>query len=329
MNRRAFLGTMTGSLLTAPLTAGAQQAAKVYRLGVLSLGSSSGDIGREAFVQRLRELGWSVGNNVMFEARYAEGKVDRLPGLAAELAQLKVSVILAFGTPASLAAKHSTATIPIVVMAGDPVGTGLVTSLARPGGNITGLTPEASVDLIQMATKRLGLLKEAAPKTLRVGILWNTANPAEARVRDAVLGSARALGLTLLPVEVQSTDDFSGAFALLSREHADALTATEDLLIVEQRQLIVDFALQNRLPTVFGGRVFVDAGGLMSYGTDWVDLLRRLATFVDKILRGAKPADLPVEQPTKFELVINLKTAKALGLTIPPSLLQRADQVIE
>ncbi len=330
MNRRAFLGTMTGGLLTAPLTAGAQQAAKVYRLGVLSLGSSSsGDIGREAFVQRLRELGWSVGNNVMFEARYAEGKVDRLPGLAAELAQLKVSVILAFGTPASLAAKHSTATIPIVVMAGDPVGTGLVTSLARPGGNITGLTPEASVDLIQMATKRLGLLKEAAPKTLRVGILWNTANPAEARVRDAVLGSARALGLTLLPVEVQSTDDFSGAFALLSREHADALTATEDLLIVGQRQLIVDFALQNRLPTVFGGRVFVDAGGLMSYGTDWVDLLRRLATFVDKILRGAKPADLPVEQPTKFELVINLKTAKALGLTIPPSLLLRADQVID
>ena len=331
ISRRRLL---TGFVLAwAPLGAAAQEykAGKVQRIGVPSPGSVAGvgGIGAQEFVQRLRELGWSVGQNLLVEARYAEGKLDRLPTLATGLAQLQVSVILAFGTPASLAAKHATATIPIVVMAGDPVGTGLVASLARPGGNITGVTIEASLDLTQVGIKRLELLKEAAPKTQRLGILWNTANPAAAAIREAALASARALGVTPIPVEMRTPDDLGSAFTTLSRERVDALTAADDPPIVEQRRLIIDFATQNRLPTVFGVRAFVDAGGLMSYGTDWVDVLRRAATFVDKILRGARPGDLPVEQPAKFELVINLKTARALGLPIPQSLLQRADQVIE
>ena len=235
-------------------------------------------------------------------------------------------MILAFGTPASLAAKHATTTIPIVAFAGDPVGTGLVASLARPGGNLTGLTADAGLEI---GAKRLELLKHAAPGISRVGILWNPTNLPEARGRQAVSESVRALGLTLVFVGVRSPGDFEEAFTTASRERADALAIFENSLNTEYRKLIVDFAAKHRLPTVFGERASVDAGGLMSYGTDFVDLLRRAATYVDKILKGAKPADLPVEQPTKFELVINMKTAKALGLTIPPSLLLRADQVIE
>jgi putative ABC transport system substrate-binding protein len=236
---------------------------------------------------------------------------------------------MAFGTPASLSAKHATATIPSIIFAGDPVGTGLMTSLARPGGNITGLTPEASVDLTQAAIKRLELLKEAAPTIVRVAIIGNPSNPPERRVRDGIMEPARTLGLTLLSVDVQSAGDLNNALVSLKQERPDALVVVETPPIIEQRQLIIDFATRYRLPTMFGGRVFVDAGGLMSDGTDWADLLRRSATLIDKILRGVQPGDLPIEQPTKFELVINLKTAKALGLTIPPSLLARADQVIE
>jgi len=315
--------------LASPLGLAAQQSGATYRIGVLSSGSPLLTTGREAFTQRLHELGWTLGQNVQLEARYAHGDLDRLPDLAADLTRLRVSLIMAFGTPASLAAKQATATIPIVIMAGDPVGSGLVTSLARPGGNITGLTPDASVDLTQAAIKRLELLKEAAPTIVRVAVLGNLSSPPARRVREAITGPAQALGLTIIPVEVHRPGDLNDALTLLNRERADALIVIEDPPIIEQRQLIIDFATRHRLPTVFGGRVFVDAGGLMSYGTDWTDLLRRSATLIDKILRGARPGDLPIEQPTKFELVINLKTAKALGLTIPPSLLLRADQVVD
>jgi ABC-type uncharacterized transport system substrate-binding protein len=311
-------------LVLAPLAAEAQ-AGKVYRVGVLASSSSIPDniTGRQAFLERLSELGWVVGQNLTFEPRNADQRLDRLPGLAAELVQLNVSMI---GHHAALAAKRATATIPIVIIAGDPVGTGLVASLAHPGGNITGLTNAAGPEIF---SKRLELLREACPKISRVGILTNRSNTPEARVLDATTPNAQALRLTFLPVDVRSPSDFDGAFAVLIRERVDALTAIESLLNGEHRGSIVSFAAENRLPTVFGDRAFVDAGGLMSYGTSLADLFRRLPTYMDKILRGAKPADLPVEQPTKFELVINLKTAKALGLAIPPSVLGRADQVIE
>jgi putative ABC transport system substrate-binding protein len=315
--------------LASPLGLEAQQPGATHRIGVLSPGSPSLTMGREAFTQRLHELGWTLGQNVQLEVRYAHGDLDRLPDLAADLTRLRVSLIIAFGTPASLAAKQATATIPIVIMAGDPVGSGLVTSLARPGGNITGLTPDASVDLTQAGIKRLELLKEAAPTIVRVAVLGNLSSPPARRVREAITGPAQTLGLTIIPVDVHRPGDLNDALTSLNRERADGLILIEDPPIIEQRQLIIDFATRHRLPTVFGGRVFVDAGGLMSYGTDWTDLLRRSATLIDKILRGARPGDLPIEQPTKFELVINLKTAKALGLTIPPSLLLRADQVID
>jgi putative tryptophan/tyrosine transport system substrate-binding protein len=316
-------------LSSAAPAAQAQQAGKVYRVGVLSAGSVALDAvgnGRQAFLERLSDLGWVVGQNLTIEPRHADGELDRLPGLAAELVQLKVDMVMAFGTPAALAAKRATVTIPIVIVAGDPVGTGLVASLAHPGGNITGLTNEAGLEIF---AKRLELLKEMAPKISRLGILTNRSNIAEARGGAATTPVAQALRLTFVPVDVRSPSGFDGALAVLIRERVDALTATENPLNVEHKDLIVSFANKNRLPTVFGERVFVDAGGLMSYGISFADLLRRLATCMDKILRGAKPADLPIEQPTKFELVVNPKTAKALGLTIPQTLLQRADQVVE
>ena len=329
MERRRFIELIACGLLAAPLAAEAQPG-KVNWIGVLSPGSpdsgSSALALRQSFLQRLHELGWIVGQNLAVEPRYAEGKLDRLPDLAAELVQLKVSVLLAFGTPAAFAAKRATATIPIVMLAGDPVGTGLVASLGRPGGNVTGLTNEAGLELVG---KRLELLKEAAPKTSRVGILWDFSNPAELRGQGATQAPARVLGLTLLPQDVRTPNDLDGALAALSRARADALMVAESSGNVELRKLIVSFAQKHRLPTVFGERASVEDGGLMSYGTDFADLLRRAATYIDKILKGAKPADLPVEQPTKFELVINLKAAKALGLTIPQSLLQRADEVIQ
>jgi putative tryptophan/tyrosine transport system substrate-binding protein len=316
-------------LSSAAPAAQAQQAGKVYRVGVLSAGSVALDAvgnGRQAFLERLSDLGWVVGQNLTIEPRHADGELDRLPGLAAELVQLKVDMVMAFGTPAALAAKRATVTIPIVIVAGDPVGTGLVASLAHPGGNITGLTNEAGLEIF---AKRLELLKEMAPKISRLGILTNRSNIAEARGGAATTPLAQALRLTFVPVDVRSPSGFDGALAVLIRERVDALTATENPLNVEHKDLIVSFANKNRLPTVFGERVFVDAGGLMSYGISFADLLRRLATCMDKILKGAKPADLPIEQPTKFELVVNLKTAKALGLTIPQTILLQADQAIE
>ena len=328
MDRRAFITVVGGSILVAPLAGGAQQAGKVYRIGVLSSASSIADNpgGRRAFSERLSDLGWVVGQNLTFEPRSADQRLDRLPGLAAELVQLNVSMILAYGIQAALAAKRATATIPIVFIAGDPVGSGLIASLARPGRNITGLANDAGLEIL---SKRLELLKEASPKISRVGILTNRSNSPDARLLDATAPTANTLRLTFLPVDVRGPSAFDGAFAVLIRERVNALTATDNPLNAEHRGSIVAFAAGNHLPTVFGDRAFVDAGGLMSYGVSFADLLRRLPTYVDKILRGAKPPDLPVEQPTKFEPVINLKTAKTLGLTIPPSVLGRADEVIQ
>jgi putative ABC transport system substrate-binding protein len=319
-------GVVAVLLLAVPLSALTQPTGQFARIGVLSSGSPGPDADRRAFLQRLTELGWVAGRNLAFEARYARSDLARLPDLAAELVQLRVNVILAFGTAASLAAKRATGTIPIVMFAGDPVGTGLVASLARPGGNLTGLTQEAGLDIF---AKRIELLKEAAPQASRVGAVYNPGSPAEVHGYDATVKSARSLGLTLIPLEVRSTVGFEGAFVRARHERVDALVIAENALNVEHRELIIDFAAKNRLPTVFGERASVDTGGLMSYGADFADILLRSATYIDKILRGARPADLPVEQPTKFELVINLRAAKALGLAIPPSLLIRANHVLE
>ena len=325
MDRRAFIGTLTGGLLAAPFVAEAQQARRAVRIGFLS--SSLSPAGLEPFRQGLRERGYLEDRNVAIEARFASLDLDRLPGLAAELVQLHVDVIVTASTPAAQAAKNATQAIPIVMTTGgDPVGAGLINSLARPGGNVTGLTHLAGPEMQQ---KLLELLKQVAPLTVRLSVITNQAIPPEASGLNALQGPARALGLTLVPVEVRRQDQFEAAFMTIVRDRTDSLFAFESPLNVAYRKQIVEFAAKHRLPTAFGARAFVDAGGLMSYGTDFSDLYRRGAIYVEKILKGAKPADLPVEQPTKFELIINLKTAKALGLTIPPSLLQRADQVIE
>jgi putative ABC transport system substrate-binding protein len=285
---------------------------------------------REAFLQGLRDLGYNEGPNLVIEYRDAEGKPERLPALAAGLVALNVDVIVAgAGTLSALAAKQATTTIPIVFpVVGDPVADGLVTSLARPGGNLTGLSA-VSTELIG---KLLELLKQAVPGVSRVALLLKP-DAAPERTMQGYLkesdAAARALGVQLQVVEAQGPEDFDRAFSDMSEAHADALVVLGTPVFQVARQRLVDLAAKSRLPTVFSYRAFVDAGGLMSYGPSFPDMFRRAATYVDKILNGAKPADLPVEQPTKFELVINLKTAKALGLTVPQSLLARADEVIE
>jgi putative tryptophan/tyrosine transport system substrate-binding protein len=264
--------------------------------------------------------------NLTFEERYAEDSLDRLPPLAAELVSLGLDVIVTLGTLAPLAAKRATAMIPIVMIAaGDPVGSGLIASLARPGGNVTGTSLMAP----DLSGKRLELAKELVPEVSRVAVLWNAANPYSALVFKETVGAARTLGIELQSLEVRAPADFDGALAATTGQQAGALITVEDPLTAGQARKIAKFAVDNRLPTISGLRLFADAGGLISYGANLEDLLRRSVVFVDKILKGAKPSDLPVEQPTKFELVVNLKTAKALGLTIPPSLLALADDVIE
>jgi putative ABC transport system substrate-binding protein len=328
MDRRAFLGTL--GLLVAPLAAEAQQAGKVYRIGFLALNLAAAPHMPEAFRQGLRDLGYVEGRNVAIEYRDAEGKPERLPALAAELVALKVDVIMAAGTSHALAAKQATKTIPIVfaTAASDPVTSGLVTSLARPGGNVTGLSGLGP----ELIGKVLELLTQAAPGVSRVAALWEPGAVGERTEKELLKGaevSGRALGVRLQFVEARGPDDFDRAFSDMTRAGASALTTLPSAMFFNERRRLVDLAAKNRLPAVYQWREFVDAGGLMSYGPNGADLFRRAATYVDKILKGAKPADLPVEQPTKFELVINLKTATALNLTIPPSLLQRADQVIE
>jgi putative tryptophan/tyrosine transport system substrate-binding protein len=305
----------------------AQQPTKVPRIGFLGGASASSYAARiDAFRQGLNELGYTEGKNIVIEYRYADGKLDRLPALAKELVGLKPDVIVAAPTPSVLAAKKASATTPIVFASVvDPVASGLVDSLARPGGNITGLTilgPELS-------GKRLELLKEAIPNVIRVAALWNPANPASELVWKEMKAAAQELRLQLQSLEVRSANDFDIAFKAALRERAQALIPSPESLINTQLKRIVEFAAKNRLPAMYAGPEVVDAGGLMSYAPNYTDHYRRTAIYVDKILKGAKPADLPVEQPTKLEFVINLKTAKQIGLTIPPNVLVRADRVIK
>jgi len=329
ITRRVFVGTLAGGLLTAPLAAQAQQVGKVFRVVYLSPGSPSEPFRQrrfEAFRQGLRELGYVEGRNIAIESRWAEGKYDRYPALAADLVRLKVDVIVPVGGAATQATQQATRTIPIVMsVVIDPVGSGLVASLARPGGNVTGLTIMAS-DLVG---KQLELLKEVVPKVSRVALLWNPDNPGSAPQLRQAEAAARALGVRLQPLEARDPQEIDSAFAAMTRERAGALLILADAIFLNQRRQIAELAAKRRLPAVFGNGEHAEAGGLMAYSANLLDLERRAATYVDKILKGAKPADLPVEQPSKFELVINLKTAKALGLTIPHSLLLRADEVIQ
>jgi putative ABC transport system substrate-binding protein len=327
IDRRAFIaGAIVFS--ATPLAAEAQQAAKIVRIGWLGLNLASAPHLPETFRQGLRDLGYVEGRNLVIEYRDAEGKSERLPALAAELVALKVDVILALGTLQALAAKQATRTLPIVFASGDPVGGGLVTSLARPGGNLTGLSA-LNTDLVG---KGLELLMQTVPGVSRVAALWQPGGLGERMEKDILKEAdvaARALGVRLQFVEARGPADFDRAFSEMTRVRAGALDVLPCSMFIAERRRLVDLAAKNRLPAVYPWRDGVDAGGLMSYGANNADLFRRASTYVDKILKGAKPADLPVEQPTKFELVINLKTAKALGLTIPPSVLGRADEIIQ
>jgi len=313
--------------LAAPAPAEAQQlAGKVPRVGFLFYGSPGPSPELDAFRQGLRELGYIEGQNITIEYRFASGRVERLPELAAELVRLKLDVIVTPATPASQAAKQATSTIPIVFAAvADAVGAGLVANFARPGGNITGFTSISS----ELGGKRLELLKEVAPKASRVAVLYNPADRSNVLMLKELQKSAPALGLTLQPLGVRGPGEFGGAFVAMTRKRAHALFGAAGVLTFEHRKAIVDRAAKSRIPAMWGHRQFVEAGGLMSYAVNYYDQLRRAATYVDKILKGAKPGDLPVEQPMRFELVINMKTAKALGLTIPPSIMVRATEVIQ
>ena len=324
----ALLAVLAVSLLAAPLAAHAQQAGKVPRIGFLSATSASDRPPLlDAFRQRLRELGWVEGQNIVIDYRYAEGRFDRLPDLAAELVRLKVDLIVSAGTQGVTAAKNATKTIPIVMIGvRDPVGAGLIASLARPGGNITGVSGSAGLEIV---AKQLELLKETVPKIRRVGILSNPDNAYHQLALKEVNVAARSLEVQLLLLEARGPNEFDGAFAAMAKERAGALLVLSDAIFNAHRTRLANLAATSRLPAAYGISESVEAGGLMSYGPSFIDFYRRSATYVDKILRGAKPADLSVEQPTEFELVINLKTAKALGLTLPPSLLQRADQIID
>jgi putative ABC transport system substrate-binding protein len=328
MDRRAFVSGITLGLLAAPLAAGGQSQ-RVPKIGWLSDGVAGiqSHPREEAFVQGLRDLGYIEGQSIIIERRDAEGKLEQLPKLAAELVKLGVDVIVTTGgVPATSAAKHATNAIPIVMTeAGDPVGTGLVASLNRPGGNITGLST-MDPDLTR---KRLQLLKETAPRVARVAVLHNPTFPATTLALKDAHAAAPVLSLTILPMAVRTGDDLDKAFTMVIKAGGDSLLTFGDPFTTNQQTRILDLTAKHRLPAMYFLPDFAQAGGLMAYGPSLPDMYRRAATYVDRILKGAKPGDLPIEQPTKFELVINLKTAKALGLTIPQSLLQRADQVIE
>ncbi len=323
IRRRKFISSLGGAAVW-PLAARGQQRSKIFKIGFIATGGVP--LYMNAFHDELRALGWIEGKNVIYEARYAENRVDRLPELVAELLRLNVDVIVAGGTPAPLAARRATATIPIVMTgAADPLGSGLVASLARPGGNVTGLSL-MSADLIG---KRLELLKEVLPGLTSVAVLWNADHPFSTFVFKETQRAAQALQIDVQSLEVRRPADIDSALTAAKRQNASALIAVEDPLTTDYRRQIVGFAAETGLPSIYGLRMFVDAGGLLSYGADLSDLYRRTAGYVDKILKGTKPSDLPVEQPSKFELVINLKTAKALGLEIPPKLLALADEVIQ
>ena len=303
-----------------------QQAKKVPRIGFLMGGSSGPDPRLDAFRQGLRDLGYIEGKNIAIEWQFAEGKEDRLPELIAELVHLNVDIIVTDGTNVTRAAKNATKTIPIVMGSdADPIGNGFIASLARPGGNITGLT-----NLITgLSGKRLQILKEAIPGISRVGVIWNPENPSSVSAFKETQDAVQGLAMQLQSLEVRGPNDFEGAFQAAAKRQARALSVVSDSLMFSNRKRLLDLAAKHRLPTMHTQSLWVEAGGLISYGTSLPDLWRRAATYIDKILKGAKPADLPVEQPTKFELVINLKTAKQIGLTIPPNVLARADKVIK
>ena len=330
MRRREFI-VLLGGAAAWPLAARAQTP-KIARIGYLITGaleSPETRINRDAFRQGLNELGYIEGRNIVIEYRSADGKIERLPGLATELVGLKVDLIVALATPAGRAAQQATTTIPIVVTAmGDPVRDGLVASLARPGGNITGTTflgPE-------LVPKRLSFLRELLPTISRVAVLWHPGAFSEPTIREMlneVAQAARSLGVQLQLVEVRSADEFDHAFTAMVRARAEALFQFPSTMLFNERRRIVDLAARHRLPAMFNAREFVQLGGLIAYGANLAELNRRTAAYVDKILKGAKPSDLPVEQPTKFELFINLKTAKALGLAVPDRLLVGADELIE
>jgi len=328
MERRTFVAMLTGGFVAAPLAAEAQQAAKVARIGYLVTNLAGNPHHNEAFLQGLRDLGYVEGRNLVIEYRDAQGKTERFPALAAELVALKVDVIVTPPTLAALAAKQATGIVPIVfAVAADPVTSGLVASLARPGGNVTGL----SILAPELVAKRLELLKQAIPGVSRVAVLWQPGGHGERTEKEMLKEAevaARALGMRLQFVETRGPAEFDRAFSDMTKARADAVTVMASTMFNSERRSLVDLAARNRLPAVYPWREFVDAGGLMAYGANLADLYRRSATYVDKILKGVKPGDLPVEQPTKFELVINLKTARALGLSVPESLLRRADEVI-
>jgi putative ABC transport system substrate-binding protein len=321
------LAVLVLAILVGPLAAEALQGGKVPRIGVLT-GTSSEGSPVYALRQGLRELGYVEGQNIVIEWRWADGRIEQLPDLAAELVRLKVDVIVTNSTPAARAAKNATRTIPIVLgLAGDPVRTGLVASLARPGGNVTGLSGMAA----ELAGKRLELLREILPTTARVAVLLNPGNPYpyHAVSWSEAQNAARVLGLELRSLEVRAAPDLDRALSTVTSWRAQAVWMFGDPELDQYLRRILNFAARRRLPTLFDARLYAEAGGLVAYGVSYSERLRRAAVFVDKILKGAKPADLPVEQPTKFELIINLKTAKALGLTIPQSVLVRADEVIK
>jgi putative ABC transport system substrate-binding protein len=326
MRRRDFIQGVMGSTVAWPLAVRAQQPARLPTIGFLGYsGPSVASSWVAVFVQRLRELGWIENHDIAIEYQWAEGRTDRLAEIAAAFVQLRVSIIVTYGTPGALAAKQATSVIPIVfTLVGDPVRTGVVTTLAHPGGNLTGLSNES----IDLPGKRLALLREALPGLRRLAILGNSSNPSSALEIKEVRSLARGVNIEVSTFEIRRADEIAPAFEALTGQ-VDALYVATDMLLLTNRVRINILAAAAKLPTMHGAQQYVEAGGLMSYGTSYTAQFQRAADYVDKILHGARPADIPVEQPTKFELVVNLTTAKALGLTIPESLLARADEVIE
>lgn len=325
MNRRDTVLALL-ALGAASFPSVAQQQGKLWRVGLLMpFRRPPSPDPDNPFQRRLRDLGYVEGKNLVIERRFAEGKVESLPALAAELVKLNVDVIVSLGTPATRAAQKATTTIPIVMGVGDPVGAGLIASLARPGGNTTGVS---SLD-VDLTPKLLELLLSVAPKTSKVAVMVNPSNPAQLRILKLVQAAAQRVGVSVLAVEARTAVEIGNAFLVIAQQGAGSVLVALDTLFVSQRRQIAELAEKNRLPSIGGIQMFADAGCLLSYGINDADFWRLKATYVDKILKGAKPRDLPVEQPTKFDLVINMKTAKALGIRIPPSLLLRAERVIE
>jgi putative ABC transport system substrate-binding protein len=323
MRRRDFLGFVSSGAAVWPLGAGAQKSGKIWRIGFISQGDERF---YDALFEGLHDLGYAEGRNLVVERRYAEGRAERFPEFAAEMVRLKADIIIVTTTPAALAVKKATTAIPVVFPnAISPVDSGVVASLAHPGDNVTG----GAAQTVTLSTKRLQILKEIVPGLLRVAVLWNAANPALVGAWKQTQVAAGQLGVTLRPLEVRDPKDIESAFAKIAQDSPDALIVLQDALTLQHRKEIIDFTIKKRLPGMFGAKEWVTVGGLMSYGENLSDMFHRGAYFVDRILKGAKPSDLPVEQVTKFELVLNLNTAKAIGLNFPPAFLATADDVIE